>query len=393
MIVRNNIKEERENEINKMQKNLDKFIQNSLNKFKFADVKKELYSNVGDDVNSIISHKSTIPDLVIWNKPFNKNECFKNMKESKEYNKYPRVPFYLRLNNKEENNNIRKNINSYKKVEEQNNTYENLVDFVDKLNISQKDENNSKERKIINIVEDINKVKDDISYKQNNKINVNYNDNNIKKTSNIIKMDDKSGNDSTNRDILNNIKYINEKEKDNKVNKEPQYKSDNNYITPVNKTKKIMNDYYQNQFRQNELLMNYVYSYLDKKGWIIFKNGGDYLSNFTSFELFTFLTNALKSKNDLKMFIIGMQTDSMMFNGEQIYIILSQTLPIILQKKQLEYEIMRKKKIKECDDKKLLKIKTDEKENISDNYLPQNYDKNRNTHNKNVFNMNLGYNA
>ena len=155
-----------------------------------------------------------------------------------------------------------------------------------------------------------------------------------------------------------------------------QYKNNKtNYISPVNKTKKTMNDYYQNQFNQNELLMNYVYSFLDKKGWIIFRNGGDYISNFTSFELFTYLTNSLKINNDLKMYIIGMQTDSLIFNGEQIYIILSQTLPIILQKKQIEYE-MRKKKMKENDDKKLLKLDNEEKENISNNYSFSNFGNN-----------------
>ena len=133
-----------------------------------------------------------------------------------------------------------------------------------------------------------------------------------------------------------------------------------------------MNDYYLNQFKQNELLMNYVYSYLDKKGWIVFRNDGVYLSNFTSFDLFTFLTNVLKNNSDLKMFSIGMQTDPSIFNGEQIYIILSQTLPIILQKKKLEYKTMRKKELKEKEDKNLVKLGKEEKENISNNYLSKN---------------------
>ena len=65
-----------------------------------------------------------------------------------------------------------------------------------------------------------------------------------------------------------------------------------------------MNDYYQNQFKENELLMNYVYSFLDKKGWIIFKEDCDYISNFTSFELFSFLTSILKNNSDLKKYMI-----------------------------------------------------------------------------------------
>ena len=109
----------------------------------------------------------------------------------------------------------------------------------------------------------------------------------------------------------------------------------NKFTTPslsIIKNKKSINDYYRNQFKQNELLMNFVYSYLDKKGWIIFRNDGNYISNFTSFELFSFLTNILKNNGDLKLPMIGMHGNSLVFNGEQIYIILSQTLPIILQK-------------------------------------------------------------
>ena len=184
--------------------------------------------------------------------------------------------------------------------------------------------------------------------------------------------------------IKEEINYLDEKEKENNINIQPHYTQ---YITPVNKTKKTMNDYYQNQFKHNELLMNCVYAYLDKKGWIIFRNDGEYLSNFTSFELFTFLTNILKSKNDLKMYTIGMQTDSLMFNGEQIYIILSQTLPIILQKKKLEYEMMKKKKMNE--DKKIMKVNREEKENISNNLVNKESERMNGIFYKNVNNKDM----
>lgn len=74
----------------------DEFIQNSLEKFKFVDAKKEYYDITGDDANYIISHKSTIPDLVIWNKTFNKNECFEGANTAKD-NPFPRFQFYLRV--------------------------------------------------------------------------------------------------------------------------------------------------------------------------------------------------------------------------------------------------------------------------------------------------------
>ena len=192
--------------------------------------------------------------------------------------------------------------------------------------------------------------------------NLNVNSASTNKTSDTYSSGDKSG---------NKMNYTDKEANNNKINNFPLCKNNNEYVTPVNKEKKIMNDFYQEQFKKNELLMSYVDSYLNKRGWILFRNDGDYLSNFTSFELFTFLTNCLKSKMDLKIYIIGMQNDSQMFNGEQIFIILSQTLPMILQKKQLEYEMMKKKKIIETNDKKLLKINNDEKENISDNCLPE----------------------
>ena len=356
MIGKENSDEKRENQINQMHKNLDNYIQNCLNKFQFVEVKKELYQKVGDDINSIISHKSTIPDLIIWNKPFNKNECFQNMRNSIKYNKFPRVPFYLRLNNKEVSTRKRKNICQHRREEE---NYEVLVDFVDKLNIKQNSENMTKKSKQGNeLCENIINTK--IPKESENNLNVNSASTN--KTSDTYSSGDKSG---------NKMNYTDKEANNNKINNFPLCKNNNEYVTPVNKEKKIMNDFYQEQFKKNELLMSYVDSYLNKRGWILFRNDGDYLSNFTSFELFTFLTNCLKSKMDLKIYIIGMQNDSQMFNGEQIFIILSQTLPMILQKKQLEYEMMKKKKIIETDDKKLLKISNDEKENISDNCLPE----------------------
>ena len=62
-------------------KKLDDFIQGCLNKFKFIDPLPSFYEKTGGDKDLIISHKSTIPDLVIWNKTFNKNECFEDEKK------------------------------------------------------------------------------------------------------------------------------------------------------------------------------------------------------------------------------------------------------------------------------------------------------------------------
>ena len=65
-------------EKDKILDNLDKYIQDCLDKYKPKEnPDSSLYANTTEEEKDlIISRKSTIPDLVIWNKPFNKNECF-----------------------------------------------------------------------------------------------------------------------------------------------------------------------------------------------------------------------------------------------------------------------------------------------------------------------------
>ncbi len=70
-------------------KALDEFIQNSLDKYYFVDPMQEMYEATGVYSKFIVSNKSAIPDLVIWNKKFNKNECFYEA-NTKEYNPFPR---------------------------------------------------------------------------------------------------------------------------------------------------------------------------------------------------------------------------------------------------------------------------------------------------------------
>ena len=95
-------------------KNLDDFIQNCLNKFKFIDPLPSFYEKTGRDKDLIISHKSTIPDLVIWNKTFNKNECFEDADTSVE-NDFPRFTFFLRLNKDKDSKNKNNKNNKEKK--------------------------------------------------------------------------------------------------------------------------------------------------------------------------------------------------------------------------------------------------------------------------------------
>ena len=77
-------------------KKLDDFIQFSLDKYFYVDAWEKLYSVSGDNHYDIISDKSTIPDLIIYNKSFNKNKCFFHANKNDKYNKFPRIQFLLR---------------------------------------------------------------------------------------------------------------------------------------------------------------------------------------------------------------------------------------------------------------------------------------------------------
>jgi len=107
-------------------KKLDDFIQFSLDKYFYVDTWKKLYTVSGENHYDIISDKSTIPDLIIYNKSFNKNKCFLHVNKNAKYNKFPRVQFLLRpkkLINYDpsctyENEKEEANINNDKKVEE-----------------------------------------------------------------------------------------------------------------------------------------------------------------------------------------------------------------------------------------------------------------------------------
>ena len=74
----------------------DNFIQSSIDKFYFVEPWKKLYDNTEPFSSKIISNKSTIPDLIIFNKTFNKNECFFYSGNKKIKNKFPRMRFILR---------------------------------------------------------------------------------------------------------------------------------------------------------------------------------------------------------------------------------------------------------------------------------------------------------
>lgn len=88
-------------QISFMHKTLDAFIQATLDKFSFVDPWKDLYDVTGQYAYYIISNQSTIPDLVIFNKGFNKNECYVES-QAIDYNKFPRKHFILHIKQQKE---------------------------------------------------------------------------------------------------------------------------------------------------------------------------------------------------------------------------------------------------------------------------------------------------
>jgi hypothetical protein len=70
-------------------KAFDEFVQKALDKYSFIEPWDELYESADTYSKLIISNKSAIPDLVIFNKRFNKNYCFFENKKSA-FNPFPR---------------------------------------------------------------------------------------------------------------------------------------------------------------------------------------------------------------------------------------------------------------------------------------------------------------
>ena len=90
---------------------LDKFIQESLDKYYSVQPWDELYQITGENHKYIISNNSTIPDLVIYNKGFNKLNCFyyPNVKGYKKKVKFPRKFFHIKQKENKNYNRIKSN--------------------------------------------------------------------------------------------------------------------------------------------------------------------------------------------------------------------------------------------------------------------------------------------
>ena len=102
----------------------DDFIQTALDKFNFSPDIPKLDESAEKFHDYILDQEPQIPDLIIYNKTFNKNECFSGYYTG--FNKYPRKKFVLNAKERKEKNHKEENdINQKDKQELENNEQTN----------------------------------------------------------------------------------------------------------------------------------------------------------------------------------------------------------------------------------------------------------------------------
>ena len=92
-------------------KHFDEFLQNALDKFIYTELESKVIDNIGDASELIFDKESLIPDLILQNKIFNKNDCFYDY-EGFGFNKFPRQKFIFSTEKeKVKNENILNEVN------------------------------------------------------------------------------------------------------------------------------------------------------------------------------------------------------------------------------------------------------------------------------------------
>ena len=349
----------KENKITKIQKSLDEFIQGCLNKYKpVENPDPSLYANTTEqEKDLIISKKSTIPDLVIWNKNFNKNDCFADANNEIQSD-FPRFRFYLRLGNKDKGgkNKNEKNKNKEKKnkknKKEKNNNLNNEEDNKEGIDNLTQDMNNLNinifEKKEMNNMNTNNEKKKKEKKKKNNKnkenkINENQNKFNINpnnivnnKYDNMNNMNNMNNNNFYPQKIgldnqhmnnqMNNFNVLNNKFSMSYNNNNMGLGNNNNY----NNNNKMM--YQQEYQNENELtqLKKLIINYLNNKGWVVISiDQQQKRGPFTSIELFSLLYS---QRNNLNYFIIVPLVQNFKITGNVMFITLASIIPNILNR-------------------------------------------------------------
>ena len=356
-------------------KKFDEFIQESLNKYFYVEAWDKLYSITKKDSYDIISDNSTIPDLVIYNKSFNKNDCFLYSNKKNKYIKFPRVQFLLRpkkikyynpsntYEDKKEEKDLEflkpfefksipkeieekyNNINKNNKSENNNVIFDELKDFMK----SDNDKDNEIKVKLIKDDEQKeidNKEKGDINNNKNNENKnrkySNNNNKNVEKNKFDAPINMKNINYNTN---INNMVYNNYLMYQNLLFKNIQFQNNNinnlkmndinnnknnNDITKNNNANNNMNSmslYYNNNNENKNIEFEKIINNIDElinknennRNWkVIDLRNNTIVYKFNSEELFIFLKTIINNKED-KNFFIGDSDTDILFNPIKIY--------------------------------------------------------------------------
>ena len=286
-----------------MQTKLDENIQNFCAKYKFYPPKEEYYKIAGKNKNLIISHKSTIPDLVIYNKTFNKNYCFMDA-DTNEYNKFPRTMFRIKFEEE--------NLKEHKEQEKilSSKMFEKNEPIKDYIPINKKEEvikTSSVLNKNIKNNKDSNEL---FEIHSNQKNNIKTLENNEKLNKNISEINNEISKNSSSDISNNSIKILEEKNSFNiKELFLQKFLSNPNYIRKINKE---------------------IQDLLFKKDWTVYNQSGLKIKCYDSFELLKFLSNQIKENNKLDSFFV--YTKNNKYQGDIIYICLFNSLPSLINK-------------------------------------------------------------
>ena len=333
-------------------KKLDNFIQESLYKYIQVKAWDELYKNTGKDHKEIISNKSTIPDLVIYNKGFNKLDCFYYPNKKRENIKFPRILFLLRPKKVKEYNPSSSNIvfNEQKKNEEKFEFKSIPKEIEDKYIGNNKEE----EKNVINELNDFMKINNDKQPKINIiKGNIGNKKENDKKIGKNIA--EKSQKNKFNYPNMNNSNdyyrkcmeyqnYIFQKMRYNAINNN-QYIANNitnkiMEIKPISENNNIINDNLKenkpsNNFEQKGNAPDYLNfeeimkNNMTERIWIVHNEENGLIHKYNNEELYYLLNIILKNGEFKKYSIISNKFPDIFISPEELLDILKK----ILQKK------------------------------------------------------------
>ena len=333
-----------------LQKKNDRNIQYFLNRYKHYDENPEYAKNIGENENLIISHKSTIPDLVIYNKVFNKNECFYEANK-KENNYFPRQQYYIRFVKDEKliskglkdskNEGVSEKKEKGNQIENNKNNENNFSDDEnDEMEIVKNSKNQNKMKEIsyvennstisnnnsmYNEIENLQNNKNDLSNLLNTmKPNFNYfnNSQNYEEGSNSI---------SYNSGVMNNVKsYMEIKTDENSNNPQqsniyPNYQNKNFY-----NNNKIVN-MFSNQIELLESIREKENSNASKEiinklkedviKLVLFGPDGNIIYKKMNFEeMIEYITNnIIEKKKNLEKYDIYIINTEETINGKEFY--------------------------------------------------------------------------